>query len=211
MRISMNIVPLVFPDGFPGGSALFGRPEMLAAEAEIGVSIATGEVQLTRLRASLLRTDLLAVLPVELLSVYRDLDRGIEWGGDLLGIRLPVRVLESGEIVVLPGLEVGVRHYGGDADVTAANASFVLEARAVTELLAGWLEGGVVAKLRGDLASGGMSGHEEGALGFLTLALDRRNRLHARVFAGVEHSSHRADVGLPPVSLDVGLGINGGF
>ena len=202
----------------PGGLAILASDSViLPMEAVVSTDVATGEVQLTRARASLLRTMILQTIPAELLTGYRDLDRGITWGADLVGFRVPIQLTANGEIVVLPGIELGVRHYssapgsGGDVDVTGAHASLVVDARATYTLIEGWLSTGILARVRGDAVTGGMSGVEASGTGFLALALDNDQKLHLRIYGGAEYDSNRENLGLPSANVYGGLGLFGNF
>lgn len=190
---------------------ILGSGAILPLEAVASYDVASGEMELTRAKTAALRTMLLQRLPSELLTAYRDLDRGITWGADLVGIRVPVRVGENGQIVILPGMELGLRKYGEDVDSLALHASFVMEARAAYEIIEAWLSTGILARTRVELATAGMSGHEESVMGFMALALDGEHRLSLRVFGGLERDSNRGDLGLPATNVFFGTGLFGNF
>jgi hypothetical protein len=207
-RISVTLDPatVTFDEGM---GVLLGDISVLPLELTGARNIGNGEVQLTRLKAALLRASLLQILPVEVLSVYRDLDRGIEWGGDLLGLRVPIQITSKGEITILPGLELGMRHYVNGA--TGAEASFILDARAAIALIKGWLDAGAMARVRYDAVTSGMSGDEEAAMGFLSLSLDSKNRYFIKVYGGVERDANRAKLNMPETNTFVGAGLFGNF
>lgn len=212
IRAAVTVEPIRPGDGALGMLGVaFADARVLPMEATIGFPVSGGNVELTRFKATLLRAALLQSIPVELLSGYRDLDRGIEWGADLLGFRVPVKITPNGEIVLLPGAEFGIRHYGGNVDATAVHASFVLDARAAVTLIEGWLTAGAIASLRAEAVTQGMSGIRATGMGFLALALDSNNRLYLRLFGGAEYDSNRADLGMPAANVFAGLGIYGNF
>ncbi|MBI3542874.1 MAG: hypothetical protein HY075_06335 [Deltaproteobacteria bacterium] len=208
MRLAVTAEP--FAPGFDGGlGVVLGDARVLPMEATISKNVSGDKVELTRFKAAIFRATIAQLFPAEVLTVYRDLDRGIEWGGDLLGLRIPIRVTPEGAITLSPGMELGVRHYTDGT--TGVHASAVLDARAVTTLIQGWLDAGVLARVRYDAVSGGRSGDEEMASGFLSLALDSKNRFFARVYGGIERDGARADLGLPTVNTFLGAGLFGNF
>ncbi len=209
IRAAITVEPIQL-QGLGVFAVLAGSASVLPMEATVSVDPSTGSVELTRFKASLLRLALAQMVPVEVLTAYRDLDRGITYGGDLLSFRIPIKVTPGGEIVVMPGMEIGVRHYGA-VDTTAFHTSFVVDARASVDLISGWLSTGVMGTLRYDLATGGMSGLGATGTGFLALALDSENRLFARMYGGVQYDSNRDDLGMAPTAIFGGLGIFGGF
>jgi hypothetical protein len=209
IRTTVTVEPIQLGPS-PMLNLLFGGARVLPMDATVSYVMASGQFQLTRARASLLRAVLLQRVPTELLTVYRDTDRGITVAGDIFSLRVPVRLTRRGEIVILPGMEMGFRYYGERGhDTTAFHTSFVLEARAAYELVQGWLSTGILARIRGDLVTDGYSAHEEMAQGFLALALDERNQFFARIYGGVEHDSLRSQFGLPDLNVFAGLGIYG--
>lgn len=187
-----------------------GEAVLFPVELQAGMSVANQEFEITRAKASLLRAKFSRVVPLHLFSFYRNLDRGIEWGADLIGFRVPVRVTKNGGLVVLPGMELGIRHYAAPVDTTAAHASFIVEARAARELVRDWASAGLIARLRYDLDSA-VSGFEEGAMGYLSFLLDEDHRLYARVYVGLEHQASRDELGLPTLNLFGGFGFYGEF
>lgn len=210
MRAAVRVTPArVLPGGNTG--TYFGDTEWLPMEASFGIPIGDAEMELTQLKASLLRTSLVRAIPIELLTIYRDLDRGIVIGGDLLGIQIPINILETGEIVLLPGMEIGVRHYGADVDTTAFHASFTMDVRAAVLLLDGWLKTGLLNELRLEAVTGGMSGVSNRTTGFMSIALDSDNRMYVRVYSGVDYESARPRVDLPETNWFVGAGMGGHF
>jgi len=149
-------------------------------------------------------------VPVEALTLYRDLDRGISIGGDLLAFRVPIKITKEGGIVILPGLDLGVRHYStNDIEATSFHASLAVETRAARTFLDGWLSTGILGRLRLEAATSGMSGDEEAVLAYLALSLDEQHRMYARVYAGVERDGNRDDLRMPAMNTFFGLGIFG--
>jgi hypothetical protein len=202
----------------PGAlSIIAGDASILSSEVVIGTDLVTGNVELTRAKATLLRAMILQQIPTELLTGYRDLDRGIAWGLDLVGIRVPFRLGPNGEIVIQPGLELGVRHYESAAgapsavNATTAHAALTLDASAATELIEGWLSTGILAQVRAEAVTEGMSGIQASGTGFLSLALDNNQRLHLRLYGGAQYDSNRENLGMQPAALFGGLGIFGNF
>ncbi|NDD93182.1 hypothetical protein EBZ37_14020, partial [bacterium] len=201
VRTTVSIEPLQLGRGI-ALNYILGGGRILPMEATVSYVMSTGQFQLTRARASVLRVNILQAVPAEILTVYRDTDRGITVAGDFFSVRVPIRITRRGEIVLLPGIEMGIRYYGeGGADTTAFH----------TELVEGWLSTGILARIRGDAATGGMSSHEEMAQGYLALALDERNQFFARIYGGVEYDSLRSQFGLPEANVFGGLGIFGNF
>jgi hypothetical protein len=188
-----------------------GRITFPVVEAMIGTRLASGQVELDRLRVTALRAAFAFAMPVDVLTVYRDLDRGIDIAGDALSVRVPIRITEKGEILVQPGLELGVRHYVAPVDQTGFNASFLIEARAAAALIENWLSTGIMARLRYDLNTVNMSGFQEEGMGYLALMLDRDHRLYGRIYAGIEHQDTREKLGLPTTNFFTGLGVYGQF
>lgn len=186
-----------------------GQAVLLPIELQVGMSVATQQYEITRAKASALRAKFAKVMPVNLLTYYRNLDRGIEWGADLIELRVPIVSLRNGDIVVLGGVELGVRHYSAPVDTTAVMASAVLEGRAVVDLIQNWLSLGFQGRVRYDLDSTVMSGLEESGMGYLSLLLDEDHQIHARVYGGIEHQSTREALGLPTVNAFGGLGVDG--
>ena len=208
MRLSLTAEP--FAPTFDGavGVALTDA-RVLPLEATISDDPSTGKVQLTRFKTAVMRATLMQLLPAEVLTFYRDLDRGIQWGGDLFGLRVPIRITSDGSITISPGMDLGVRHYSNDT--TGVSAAFVVDAKAVQTLIQGWLDAGILARAQYDVVGGGNSGDEESAMGFLSLALDSKNQFYMRVYGGVEHDSNRANLGMPTGNTFVGAGIFGNF
>lgn len=204
VRAAFSVTPVVLDTNF-------AEIEILPGELTASTNIASGKMELTKFQAAALRLAFSQVMPVQLLSVYRNLDQGIDWGGDLISVRVPIRVTPGGEIIVQPGLDLGVRHYVAPVDKTAVNASFSIEARAAASLIENFMSTGVMARVRYDLNNGGMSGFEEAGMGYLSFLLDRDHRLYARVYAGIEHQSSREQLGLPTVDVYTGVGIFGSF
>lgn len=187
-----------------------GEAILLPMEVQAGMSVGTQQLELTRYKASLLRAKFSSVMPVHLLSVYRNLDRGIDAGFDVIGFRVPVRITKNAGLVVLPGMELGVRHYSAPVDTTALHASFIIEARAARTLVKDWATAGLMGRIRYDLDTA-VSGFEEGAMGYLSFLLDEDHRLYARVYTGIEHQASRDELGLPTLNWFSGLGFYGEF
>lgn len=189
----------------------WAKIEIAPLEATGAVAIGSGQMALQRAKATAIRMAFSYVMPVDVLSVYRNLDQGIDLGLDVLALRVPIKLTEGGEIVVMPGMEMGVRHFNGPVDKTTFHTSFNVEARAAKAFLDNWLSTGIMAKLRYDLDSGGMSGFEESAMGYVSLLLDRDHRVYARLYAGIDHQAVRAKVDQPTVNFFTGFGIFGNF
>lgn len=189
-----------------------GEAVVLPLEFQVGLSGgSTREFEITQIKASAIRAKFAKVMPVHVFSYYRDLDRGIVWGADLIQLRVPVLALADGSIVVLAGAEFGVRHYQAPIDTTAFHASGIVEGRAVAELIENWLSAGFQGRIRYDLDTTAASGLEESAMGYLSLLLDEDHRVYARLYGGIEHQASREALGLPTVNAFGGLGIFGQF
>jgi hypothetical protein len=200
----------------PGALAIIaGDASVLSSEVVVSTDIATGSVELTRAKATLLRAMLLQQIPTELITGYRDLDRGISWGVDLVGIRVPIALGPNGSIVIQPGLELGVRHYDSapgaaeTVDATTAHAALTLDASAATSLIEGWLSTGILANVRAEAVTSGMSGIQASSTAFLALALDNDQKLHLRIYGGAQYDSNRENLGMQPAAAFAGIGIFG--
>ncbi len=189
----------------------FAKLEILPLEAQASISIGTGQMELARFRAEALRAIFSRAIPVDVLTAYRNLDNGVDFGVDVIGVKVPIKITAGGEIIVQPGLELGVQHVVAPVDQTSFRASFSVEARAATQLVQGWLSTGIMAKVRYNADTGRMSGFEEEGMGYLSLLLDKDHRIYARVYAGIDHSQAREEVGMPTVDVYTGLGIFGNF
>ena len=189
----------------------FAKLDILPMEAQASVSIGTGQMELARFRAEALRATFSRAIPVDVLTAYRNLDNGVDFGVDIIGVKVPIKITPGGEIIVQPGLELGVQHVVAPVDQTSFKASFSVEARAATQLVQGWLSTGIMGKVRYDADTGKMSGFAEEGMGYLSLLLDKDHRIYARVYAGIDHQQSREEVGLPTVDVFTGLGIFGNF
>ena len=183
---------------------------ILPLEATVSKNLTTGAVELTRFKAAALRAQVLQMFPAEVLTFYRDMDRGIKVGADLLNARIPISITKKGEITIYPGIDLGVRSYQG-GDSISYQGAFVVEARASMALVESWINTGILARLRLEAVTDGMSGHEESAMGFMSFTLDEAETLHARIYGGVEHDSARESLGIPATNAFLGTGLFGTF
>lgn len=190
-------------------NSLISRLSILPTEVMVASPSSKDQVELTRFKAAALRAAFSQVFPVDILAVYRDLDRKIDYGVDVIGLRVPVRVTQGGAIVLMPGLELGVRRYQ-TVEKTSFHSSFILESRAALALIESWLSLGLMARVRYDLESVAQArGFEESAMGYLSLLLDPAHRLYVRIYTGIEHQASRESLGLPAASFFTGLGLFG--
>ncbi|MBI3542277.1 MAG: hypothetical protein HY075_03245 [Deltaproteobacteria bacterium] len=189
----------------------FSKMEAGIFEATGATNIASGVVSLPKFKVTALRAAFHQVT-ADFASFYRNADQGVDYGGDIISVRVPIRITEGGAIIIQPGLEMGVRHYVAPVDQTSFHATAVVEARAATDLVENWLSTGIMAKVKYDLDTNmKMSGFSETATAYLSLVLDRDHQMYARIYAGVDHQQSRSELGLPTVDAFGGVGIYGNF
>ncbi|MGK5090259.1 hypothetical protein WDW86_22145, partial [Bdellovibrionota bacterium FG-2] len=105
-RVAVQIQPNVHIN-YSSANVYVGDISVLPIEATVNLPIAGGETEITKARADLIRASVLRTLPIKLLSIFRDRDRGITEGLDVLSLRIPIRIGRSGSIVILRGVDLG--------------------------------------------------------------------------------------------------------
>jgi hypothetical protein len=188
------------------------RLQFLADSGAMGsIKVQGGQTQLTRAQATLLRLSFSKVFPVDVVTAYRNLDRGISWGLNLLSVRVPIDLRDDGAVVLLPGVEFGFRApvEAGATQSYQWNVSPVIEARAAKKLLRDLMTLGVAGRIRYEYSDSALRGLEEQGMGYLSFLLNEKHQLYARVYSGVEQEQARRALALPTVNWFTGMGIAG--
>ncbi|MEW6055620.1 MAG: hypothetical protein AB1540_03325 [Bdellovibrionota bacterium] len=183
---------------------------LLPIEMAISVPLSSHQTEVTRYRATALRAQF-AQVTASVVSWYKDLDQGIEQGVDFIGLRVPIRILSGGEVVVMPSAEFGVRRYNASVAQQTVHASFSLEARVLKQLFTDWFSVGAMGRVRYVFQEEDLSGHDEGAMGFFSFLLSPDQKFYLRVYAGIDHQPRRELFGLPTLYEFFGVGVFGDF
>lgn len=178
----------------------------LSAEVIAALYTPSYNLEWTHLQVTLFSTTLLENIPIHILRGYQNRDYSIRWGADLFGLKLPIQILQLGDVFSLTGhtgADVGMQNLiQQEASDFSWLVSVLVSFEGIVNLAGGRLQVGAGGLMRFDFTtSSRWNAYEFLAHVFFLLHLGPSLGGNIKISMGFEHNIHRTFRGLSPTNF----------